>query len=200
MATDDQTISVVIPSSADDEPSVEVEDASAEKLASLDALDGQQFALHADRVRLEGGPNSFGAFAIALLPQISGIKVAARPKDRRSLVWGVIGIFAAIGVWQVATNGMVSSFGGLVIGAISLILLGEYFLRPPDLEFEIVLGSNSLNADIKRSLRNDAIAFSEKVFEARARLLEPALPLAPPEDSEPTLVTPSSLPPRFPIP
>ena len=60
-------------------------------------------------MKLEGGPTSFGAFAIALLPEISGIKVAARRKDRGSLVCGVIGVFAAIGVWQVATNAMVRS-------------------------------------------------------------------------------------------
>jgi hypothetical protein len=200
MATDDQTLPVIIPSPAEDSASVDVDDVSAEKLASLDALDGQTFVLLTDRVRLEGGPNSFGAFAIALLPQISGIKVAPRPKDRGSLVWGVIGVLAAIGVWQVATNGIVSSFGGLIVGAISLVLLGEYFLRPPDLEFEIVLGSNSLNADIKRARRNDAIAFSERIFEARSQMLEPATSAKLAEDSEPTLVTPTSLPPRFPIP
>ena len=136
-------------------------------LALLEALHGTQLVLTAERVTVEGDPDGWGGWSVAFLPQIAAVRVSTGRKERSSLIWGIIGIFAAIGVWQVASNGAVSTVGGLIVGAISLVLLGEFFFRPPNLNMQIVLGTETIDVEIKRSQADEARRFADLILETR---------------------------------
>jgi hypothetical protein len=170
------------------EPSIGVSD------ISLVGLEGQILLLNEDHVAVDGSGNQWPGWAIVLLSEISAVRVLSQPKDHGALIWGVIGAIAAIGVWHVASNEAVSLIGGLVVGVISIILLGEFFLKPPDLRLEIIVGSNVVGTGIKRGQAQEAKEFAGAVLQARARLLEPPPPPVPTTETWSTRV--SAFPPR----
>jgi len=163
---------------------------------SLVGLEGQTLLLNEDHVAVDGSGNQWPGWAIVLLSEISAVRVLSQTKDRGALVWGVIGAIAAIGVWQVASNEAVSLIGGLVVGVISIILLGEFFLKPPDLRLEIIVGSNVVGTGIKRGQAQEAQEFARAILQARARLLEPPPPPEPTTETWSTRM--STFPPRQP--
>ena len=163
---------------------------------SLVGLEGQTLLLNEDHVAVDGSGNQWPGWAMVLLSEISAVRVLSQPKDRGALVWGVIGAIAAIGVWQVASNEAVSLIGGLVVGVISIILLGEFFLKPADLRLEIIVGSNIVGTGIKRGQAQEAQEFARAVLQARARLLEPPPPPVSTTETWSTRV--STFPPRQP--
>jgi hypothetical protein len=143
---------------------------------SLVGLEGQTLLLNDDHVAVDGSGNQWPGWALVLLSEISAVRVLSQPKDRGALVWGVIGAIAAVGVWQVSSNEAVSLIGGLVVGVISLILLGEFFLKSPDLRLEIIVGSNVVGTGIRRGQAQEAQEFTNAILEARALLLAPPPP------------------------
>ncbi len=163
---------------------------------SLVGLEGQTLLLNEDHVAVDGSGNQWPGWAIVLLSEISAVRVLSQTKDRGALVWGVIGAIAAIGVWQVASNEAVSLIGGLVVGVISIILLGEFFLKPPDLRLEIIVGSNVVGTGIKRGQAQEAQEFARAILQARTRLLEPPPPPEPTTETWSTRM--STFPPRQP--
>jgi hypothetical protein len=163
---------------------------------SLVGLEGQTLLLNEDHVAVDGSGNQWPGWAIVLLSEISAVRVLSQTKDRGALVWGVIGAIAAIGVWHVASNEAVSLIGGLVVGVISIILLGEFFLKPPGLRLEIIVGSNVVGTGIKRGQAQEAQEFARAILQARARLLEPPPPPEPTTETWSTRM--STFPPRQP--
>ena len=164
-------------------------------IARLDALHGRRLVLTEERVTVDGDDDGWGGWSVAFLSQIAAVRVSPGRKERSSLIWGVIGIFAAIGVWQVASNDAVSTVGGLVVGAISLALLGEFFLRPPDLNMQIILGTETIDVDIKRSQAEEARQFADLILETRSRVLTAAPPVNWGNGAGPAIQVP-----RFPLP
>ena len=162
---------------------------------SLVGLEGQTLILNDDHVAVDGSGNQWPGWALVLLSEISAVRVLSQSKDRGALIWGVIGAIAAVGVWQVASNEAVSLIGGLVVGVISLILLGEFFLKPPDLRLEIIVGSNVVGTGIKRGQAQEAQEFASAILEARARLLAPP---SSPATTETWSTPMSTFPPRQP--
>lgn len=149
-------------------------------LGELQALDGHRFVLTSARVVYASSRSGDDAWAVAFLPDISAVRVLTQRKERRSLIWGIVGVLAAIGVWQVATNDTVSIVGGIVVGAIALILLGEYFFRPPDLRLELFAGSGSIAWPFSRRKAESAREFARLIQEARVAAQVAAASPAPP--------------------
>ncbi len=175
------------------EPALEKPEEPEEKsITRLEALHGRRLVLTEERVTVEGDRDGWGGWSVAFLPQIAAIRVSPGRKERSTLIWGIVGVIAAIGVWQVASNDAVSAIGGIVVGAISLALLGEFFFRPPDLRLQIVLGTETIDVDIKRSQADEARQFAELILKTRRH----ALTAAPPVNG----AGPGVEAPRFPLP
>ncbi len=174
-------------------PALEKQEEPEEKsVTRFEALHGRRLVLTEESVTLEGDKGGWGGWSVAFLPQIAAIRVAPGRKERSTLVWGIVGVIAAIGVWQVASNDAVSAIGGIVVGAISLALLGEFLFRPADLNMQIVLGTETINVDIKRSQADEARRFADLILENRSRALA-----APPSANG---AGPVIQAPRFPLP
>ena len=174
-------------------PALEKPEEPEEKTVTrLEALHGRRLVLTEESVTVEGDKDGWGGWSVAFLPQIAAIRVVSGRKERSTLLWGIVGVFAAIGVWQVASNDAVSAIGGIVVGAISLALLGEFFFRLPDLNMQIVLGTETIDVDIKRSQADEARQFADLILETRRRVLA-----APPSANG---AAPTIQAPRFPLP
>lgn len=174
------------------DPSPELADGA---IARLESLHGIHLVLTEDRVTVEGDKGGWGGWAVAFLPQIAAVRVSPGRKERSTLIWGVIGVFAALGVWRVASNDAVSAIGGLVVGAISLVLLGEFFFRPPDLKMQIVFGTETIDVEIKRSQAAEARQFAELILKTRQDAL-----VAPAPASWSNGAATGFAVPRFPLP
>ena len=137
-------------------------------LESIPAQDGHRFLLTTERVIYVGGRDGAAGLEFAFLRDITGARVRGRRKERRGLIWGLIGMLAALGVWQVATSDMVGAVGGIVVAAVSVVLLGDYFFRPADMRLELLTGAGRIYGLVGRRRLEEAQRFLEQVSESRA--------------------------------
>jgi hypothetical protein len=126
---------------------------------------------HARVIFNAGGSLDSGAiYASAQLKDITAVKISRRPRARRSAAWGVVGLFAAIGVWQVTPSTTVGIAAGMAVAVISLILMADYWIRPAGvhLEFHTTGGAIAGEVDEKISV---AMEFSRDVEDAKRRII-----------------------------
>ena len=102
-----------------------------ETVRELQGADGGRFVLTDQRVIYTGGEASEAVFSSARLEDVTSVAMERRARERRSAVWGVVGLIAAIGVWQVTYSGTVGLIAGGVVGLISFALLADYWFRVP---------------------------------------------------------------------
>lgn len=139
-------------------------------LEELPALHGQRVLLTDQRILIEGRPTDPGGWAAAFLENVAAVQILPEQKARRELIWGIIGLLAAVGVWRVASSGAVGVVGGVVVGAMALFLLGDYLFRPGDLNLVVVGGSHKVAATVARSEDVSARSFAKSVMAARSAL------------------------------
>ena len=107
---------------------------------------GSRFVLTNQRLIHVGGEGS--VFAAARLSDVVAVKLERAERDRRSAVWGIIGVLAAIGVWQVTRNEMVGAIAGAVVGLISLALLADYVFRQPGLKLAVMTAGGPIGGAV----------------------------------------------------
>ena len=133
--------------------------------------DGDNFKLTHARVIFRGGPESSTVHASAQLKDISSIQISRRPRARRSAGWGMVGLFAAIGVWQVTPSSNVGIIAAVAVAAISLVLMGDYWIRPSGVHLEFhISGGSTIGGEVggKTTL---AMEFARDVEDAKRRLV-----------------------------
>ena len=78
-------------------PALEKPEEPEEKTVTrLEALHGRRLVLTEESVTVEGDKDGWGGWSVAFLPQIAAIRVAPGRKERSTLLWGLVGVFAAI--------------------------------------------------------------------------------------------------------
>jgi hypothetical protein len=95
--------------------------------------DDGRFVLTNMRLIYQGGSSEGTLFAAAAVADITAIEFGRRLRDSRSAWWGIIGMIAAIAVWQVTPTESVGAIAGAVVAGISALLLADYWFRPPGL-------------------------------------------------------------------
>jgi hypothetical protein len=118
----------------------------------------------------DSSSDSGAVYASAQLKDITAVRISRRPRARRSAAWGVVGLFAAIGVWQVTPSSTVGITAGLAVAVISLILMANYWIRPAGvhLEFHTTGGTISGEVDEKVAV---AMEFARDVEDAKRRII-----------------------------
>ena len=101
---------------------------------------------------------------------ISSIEIFRRPRARRSAVWGIIGLFSAIGVWQVTLNSTPGMIAALAVTLISLVLIADYWLRPEGVHIEFQTTAGKVNGEVGNKL-SEAVKFLQEVEDTRRRLV-----------------------------
>ncbi len=140
------------------EPRAEERDGADEEPGLLDMLPGEsevltapgsggaRFILTNERILYAGGAS--GGFAAARLSDVVAVKLDRRERDRRSAIWGFIGVLAAVGVWQVTRNETVGAVVGGVVGFIALVLLADYLFRMPGLVLRFVTPGGVVEGEV----------------------------------------------------
>ena len=127
---------------------------------------GSEVVLTNRRVLLRGAPEAKVLHASMPLSEIDSLAISRARPSKRSLVWGLIGIGAAIGMWQALDGvGNMRLIIGAVVVLMSGLLLADYFLRPPDLQ--VVFRSRSgaeMAVEFGQSHAEEADRFAAQVL------------------------------------
>ena len=127
---------------------------------------GSEVVLTQRRVLLRGSPDAKILHASIRLADIDAVRIERASPNRRSLVWGLIGFGASVGMWQALDGvGNLRLFIAAAVVLMSLVLLADYFLRPPDLVVALSARSGSeLVIDFGQSHTEEADRFAARVI------------------------------------
>ncbi len=136
---------------------------------------GSEVVLTEHRVLLRGSPDAKILHASMRLTDIDAVRIQRGHAKRRSLVWGLIGFGAAIGMWQALDGvGNLRLFIAAAVVLMSLVLLADYFLRPPDLVVSLSSRSGTeLAIDFGQSHSEEADRFAAQVI-SKLEILTPS--------------------------
>jgi hypothetical protein len=139
-------------------------------VSELSSSDDGSFQLTHARVIYSGGSESNALYASAQLKDITSVQISRRPRARRSAAWGVIGLFAAIGVWQVTPNSTVGITAAAMVAVISLVMMADYWIRPAGVFLEFHTTGGKIGGEVggKATL---AMEFAHGVEDAKRRIV-----------------------------
>ncbi|MDA1258193.1 MAG: hypothetical protein O3C10_10205 [Chloroflexi bacterium] len=144
------------------------------KMLDIDGSD--RFVLTDRRVIYVGGDEDHRNWAFAPVSEVTTVELSRAPRERTTLIWGVLGLVAAVGMWQVATNDTVGIIGGLVMAVLAVVLLWDYYLRTPPSQLVFRAGGKDIGGPLTRSAEAGAREFGDSVFELKSREAVPARP------------------------
>ncbi len=109
-------------------------------------------------------------YASIQLKDISSVRISRRPRARRSAAWGVVGLFSAIGVWQVTPDATIGIVAALAVALVSLVLMADYWIRPAGVHLEFHTAGGKISGEVGGSASH-AINFAREVENERRRLV-----------------------------
>ncbi len=128
---------------------------------------GSEVVVTDRRVFLRGAPDAKTLFASVELNNVDSVSIVRAPQNRRSLLWGIVGIGASIGMWQALDGvGNLRLILAAVVLFVGIALLADFFFRPPDVD--VVVRSRSGN-ELRITFPQ---AHSEGADRVAARILE----------------------------
>ncbi len=135
---------------------------------SLEVDGTDRFVLTNRRVIYIGGDEDHRNWSFADVSEVTSVEVARASRERSSLMWGVLGFIAAVGIWQVATNDKVGIIGGIAMAMLGAILLWDYYLRTPSSRLLFHAAGKDIGGPLSRSSETGARAFGDRVFELKS--------------------------------
>lgn len=130
--------------------------------------EGSEVLLTDRRILLRGAPDANVLFSTIRLTEVDSVSISRARPNRRSLIWGLIGFGATVGMWQ-ALDG-VGNLRLIIAGIVllmSAVLLADYALRPPDLQVQIRANSGAVMCiEFAQNRADVANRFSAKVVAA----------------------------------
>ncbi len=136
---------------------------SEELISEVDSGDDGRFVLTNLRLIYQGRTADGAIFSAAGVKDVTAIEFGRRPRDARSAWWGVVGLLAAIAVWQVTTNETIGAIAGAVVAGISLLLLADYWFRPAGLILRFGTPGGSVEGPVSGKRIHDAEALAARV-------------------------------------
>ncbi len=140
---------------------------SEELLSEVDSGDDGRFILTSRRLIYQGRSSSDAVFSSASIDDVTAIEFGRRPRDSRSAWWGVVGLIAAVAVWQVTSNETVGMVAGAIVGGMSLLLLADYWFRPAGLILRFGTPGGAVEGPISSRQVSDAEQLAATVQQIR---------------------------------
>ncbi len=141
-----------------------------EPMAETPGAAGARFILTNLRVLYAGGSEDEVVFESARLTDVAAVRMERRSRDRRSAIWSIIGLLAAVGVWQVTRNESVGAIVAAIVGFVSIALLADYWLRRPGMMLTFLTPGGSIGGQVQDSDAEAAEEFVGKFERQRAEL------------------------------
>lgn len=143
--------------------------AGEEVIDTLEVGGEDRFAMTTERVIYSGGTEEHRMWSFALISEITSAEVSRAPRDKAMLVWGLLGLVAAVGIWQVSTNAIIGVVGGVAMTALSLLLLGDYYFRTPPSMLVFRAAGQEVGGPLSREAEDRSREFADQIMHARAR-------------------------------
>lgn len=159
-------------------------------VAELQAEDGASFILTGKRVIYTGGPEEVSVLRAARLEDVSTVEIARRQRDKRAVIWAVLGIMAAVGLWQVSSNETIGAVLGAAVGVVAIGFIADYWLRPGGLALRFTTPGGAVEGAVGSKSAPKLAEFAAAVEEARQAAAEKALPLLAAPPTAPVAETP----------
>ncbi len=140
---------------------------------------GARFILTDQRVLYAGGSEDQTISETARIADVGAAKLERRSRDRRSAVWGVIGLIAAVGVWQVTRNESVGAIAAVVVSVLSIALLADYWFRRQGIMLTFQTPGGPIGGQVDSADAGAAEVFAARFEQQRAELARRAGPGAP---------------------
>ena len=128
------------------------------------------FQLTHNRIIYIRESRSSTVYSSTQIQDISSIQIFRRPRARRSAAWGIIGLFSAIGVWQVTPDSVAGVIAAFVVALISLILMADYWVRPVGVHIEFQTTVGKITGEVGSKL-SEAVKFAQEVEDTKRRLV-----------------------------
>ena len=122
----------------------------------VDSGDEGRFILTSRRLIYHGKSFDNSLFSSAWIEDITSVELSRKRRDSRSAWWGLAGAIASVAVWQVTTNETVGAVAGAVVGAISALLLADYWFRPPGLVLHFSAAGGGVSGPVSGKRAHDA--------------------------------------------
>ncbi|MDA1279110.1 MAG: hypothetical protein O3B95_03590 [Chloroflexi bacterium] len=139
-------------------------------VSELSSTDTGRFQLTHARVIFTGGAEDTAIYFSSQLQDITSVVISRRPRARRSAGWGVVGLFAAIGVWQVTPSSTIGLTASAIVAVISLVLMADYWIRPAGVHIELHTTGGKIGGEVGGSA-SSALDFAREIEDARRRLV-----------------------------
>lgn len=137
-------------------------------IETLEVDGSDRFILTDRRVIYIGGDEDHRNWSFAPVSEISSVEVRRVARERSTLIWGVLGLIAAVGIWQVATNDTVGIIGGIVMAILGAVLLWDFYLRTPPSQLLFRAGGKDIGGPLNRSAETGARSFGDRLFELKS--------------------------------
>ena len=141
-----------------------------EQMAETPGAAGARFFLTNLRVLYAGGSEDNVVVESARLTDVVAVRMERRSRDRRSAIWSVIGLLAAVGVWQVTRNESVGAIVAAIVGFVSIALLADYWLRRPGMMLTFLTPGGPIGGQVQDSDAQAAEVFIGSLERQRAEL------------------------------
>ena len=130
--------------------------------------DGSEVLLTDRRVMLRGAPDAKVLFSSLRLTDVDSVSVSRAKPNRRSFIWGLIGLGASVGMWQALDGvGNLRLIIAAIVVLMSAVLLADYALRPPDLAVVVRAKSGTvMTVEFAQNRTDAADRFAAKVVAA----------------------------------
>jgi hypothetical protein len=115
-----------------------------------------RFILTNRRLIYHGKSFENSLFSSAAIEDITSVELSRKPRDSRSAWWGMAGAIAAVAVWQVTTSETVGAVAGAAVGAISALLLADFWFRPPGLALRFSAAGGGVSGPVSGKKAHDA--------------------------------------------
>ena len=141
-----------------------------ERIAECPGAGGAEFLLTSQRVLYSGGAEDQIVVESARITDVAAMRLERRTRDRRSAVWSVIGLLAAVGVWQVTRNESVGAIAAAIVGFVSIALLVDYWLRRPGMMLTFMTPGGPIGGQVQESDAGSAQTLIGRFEQQRAEL------------------------------
>ncbi len=141
---------------------------SEEVVCEVDSGNDGRFVLTSSRLIYQGQSSEGALFSAASVSDVTSIEFGRRSRSSGSAWWGVVGLIAAVAVWQVTTNERVGAVTGAAVAVISLLLLADYWFRPAGLTLRFGTPGGTVEGPVSGKRVRDAEDLAARVQEMKS--------------------------------
>ncbi len=86
------------------------------------------------------------------ISSIDGYNLSMKNKNSSQFYWSILGIVSAVGFWQLSSNILIATIGGIFITLISILLAIDYWFTPENFLLKLFSGTDIISIKIHKEV------------------------------------------------